>query len=265
MKILALVLLVAFARSQDPVTPPEVVEKALYSTEQITQAEEIASLPCFQTTAVYQNVLKEQFDELYRTIFNGIEADLRYTHILNDQYRAVYFRKENTNFIRIERQDVDTSAYTLQYYLFEHLDGSDGCFKVAPADCKFTGETFDYFNKVCEGTLKLTDQIRKDIIAVSVNGNFNAQHVSDTIVQCIKKTITVHSIPIECAIKGIKMDHDFVMKQLRDHAAQLTLQGFKVEIDAENLLLNYTDPRETETETITMDKDPDSKATVTRS
>lgn len=262
MKALTLSLALGLLAAADPslVPPPavNVAEKILTQSDPVAQTEVIRNLPCFQSDPLYRGDLKDKFDALFSKVTSGITPNMKYVTVLSDIYRATYFAQDSVYYIQIEQKAIDAAgkeSYSLYYNLFYDFgsDNADTCFKIVPQGCKFTGETFTTFEKVCQGYVNWADDIKKNLITVSVNGDFNPQKVADSFVECIKKTITVHSIPLECAVNGIKMDHDWALNQLKIEAANLQQKGFEVDIDEVNLKLSYSENQPDEIVKLTKD------------
>lgn len=236
------------------------VEKILSTTVPISEEEVVKTLPCIQDHPLYP-IIKEKFLELQKEATAGIKEDVRYTKALSDNYRAIYFRKGSVIYIRIEKKEENGTEFHLYLNLFMDVAGNEQCFQVAPPQCKFEGESFEVFEKVCRGYMDWADDIKKSLIRVSVNGDFNPAGVADSFVECIRKTIVTHSIPMECAIKGIKMDRQWALEKLNEEAQKLRKKGMKVQIDTENLKLNYEEPEKVEVETIRKSEEEDLKVT----
>ena len=141
------------------------------------------------------------------------------------------------------------------------------CFKIIPQGCKYSGQTTEYFEEFCRGYDLVGDIIKEDILKISALINTqdvglvdsNGKPLSQTVVledgdkimnpsvvagdfaKCIKTRIRNNSIQLDCAVKGIPMDHSWAIEQLRTMAKELNdkSETSNIVVDEDKLTLSY--------------------------
>lgn len=201
----------------------------------------LATVECFEETPAYIEV-EIEYHELLLNMSQQIISETPTTYPLAGNYRAVYFRKGTMTYIRIEKKTTNTysSDYSLKSYLFRDDVDVNSCFHVAPDSCEFTGTGVEIYDKICTVERRRAQVIKQGVVNLVSNTGLSAQEVTEAIAQCIKDNITIHTLSIDCAVNGIKTSREEIIIMLEAQAAILRQAYPTVEVNYDNLTVNYS-------------------------
>lgn len=146
---------------------------------------------------------------------------------------------------------------------------SNTCFKMLPKGCKYSGQSSEYYQELCIGYDEIAQQLKTDILKVSAvinteSGNnkqklskdgqtssevsvtlengeiMNPGIVARDFAKCLSRRVRNNTIQLDCAVKGLPMDHSWAIEKLNTLKRELEMDGMmNVVVDTDSLTLNY--------------------------
>lgn len=250
-----------------------------------TRAEILDELSCFSNGE--ENCYFSQFNpdrwesEVEAVVRGGMEDGKRYEayFVMKDgkyQFQFNFWRveddvfgslgKRNNGRPALQGSNVSNTPVFDEKLKFYRTLTDEGCFKMLPKGCKYSGQSSEYFQELCKGYDEVAENLKKDIILVSAvintqngdevnsvkgenntvestlgpDGTMNPAIVAGDFAKCLSRTTRNNTIQMDCAVKGIPMDHSWAIIRLNNLAEKLRLKGMtNVTVDTDTLTLNY--------------------------
>lgn len=267
-----------------------------------TEEDILGNLDCFNPEVHYLRAKMENdrwIKEVEEVVRTGLEQGRRYTvefYMYNKQYQTqfVFWRVNEKIFASVLRRVVPNPLVKYaegvdpnweEAVKLYRVVGEGDCFLILPEGCRYSGQSFEYFEEFCRGYDDVANHIKEDIVKISalVNSrNSNVidsfgnplpgvqAHVSETntsvmnpaavagdVARCIKTQVRNNTIQLDCAVKGIPMDHSWAIQQLQSMANALNSQTgiTNVKVDTDLLTLYYEEDLGTENNEVAVNAD----------